>query len=184
MKDKIADILKAYTKKKGISASFVILENYAEELVKNGCVIQESKVETTAKEAEIMKALECYRNSKIITTEKGYISIGDIIDLINRKNAEAEAMKAHIRLLESENERLKKIINTSAIILPARKCGKTFLIKTTIEKITESARTAARAEAIKEVLEKVEALFPSDKRITTISRFTLRQISKEMGVEL
>ena len=36
MKDKIANILKEYTKKNGISASFVILEDYAEELVKNG----------------------------------------------------------------------------------------------------------------------------------------------------
>ena len=36
MKDTIANILKEYTKKNGISASFVILEDYAEELVKNG----------------------------------------------------------------------------------------------------------------------------------------------------
>ena len=36
MKDKIANILKEYTNKNGISASFVILEDYAEELVKNG----------------------------------------------------------------------------------------------------------------------------------------------------
>ena len=36
MKDKIANILKDYTKKNGISASVVILEDYAEELVKNG----------------------------------------------------------------------------------------------------------------------------------------------------
>ena len=41
MKDKIANILKEYTKKNGIMASYVILENYAEELVKNGCVISE-----------------------------------------------------------------------------------------------------------------------------------------------
>ena len=42
----------------------------------------------------------------------------------------------------------------------------------------------AKAEAIKEVLEKVKALFPTDKNFTTISRFALRQIAKEMGVEL
>jgi hypothetical protein len=36
MENKIANILKEYTKKNGISASFVILEDYAEELVKNG----------------------------------------------------------------------------------------------------------------------------------------------------
>lgn len=36
MKSKIASILKEYTKKNGISASFVILEDYAEQLVKHG----------------------------------------------------------------------------------------------------------------------------------------------------
>lgn len=36
MKNTIANILKEYTKKNHISASFVILEDYAEELVKNG----------------------------------------------------------------------------------------------------------------------------------------------------
>lgn len=41
MKDKIAEILKEYTKKNRIMASHVILEDYAEELVKRGCVIVE-----------------------------------------------------------------------------------------------------------------------------------------------
>ena len=36
MKEKIANILKEYTKKKRIMASSVILEDYAEELVKHG----------------------------------------------------------------------------------------------------------------------------------------------------
>ena len=36
MKSKISNILKEYTKKNGISASFAILEDYAEELVKHG----------------------------------------------------------------------------------------------------------------------------------------------------
>lgn len=42
MENIIANILKEYTKKKRISASFVILEDYAEELEKNGvqCVIR------------------------------------------------------------------------------------------------------------------------------------------------
>ena len=38
VKEKIKNILVDYTKKNGISASVVILENYAEELVKNGIV--------------------------------------------------------------------------------------------------------------------------------------------------
>lgn len=38
-KDRIAEILKAYTKKHNISASSVILEEYAEELVKQGVIV-------------------------------------------------------------------------------------------------------------------------------------------------
>ena len=44
-KEKITAILKAYTKKHNISASSVILEEYAEELVKQGAVFRESEVE-------------------------------------------------------------------------------------------------------------------------------------------
>ena len=43
MKDKIADILKSYTSKHGIMASHVILESYADELVKNGCIIADKQ---------------------------------------------------------------------------------------------------------------------------------------------
>ena len=39
MKDKIANILKEYTSKHGIMASSVILESYADELVKNGYIV-------------------------------------------------------------------------------------------------------------------------------------------------
>ena len=40
-KQKIVEILKAYTKKHNIMASSVILEEYAEELVANGVRVQE-----------------------------------------------------------------------------------------------------------------------------------------------
>ena len=43
-KEKIFEILKTYVKKNGIMASTVILEEYAEELVKHGCVISEKGV--------------------------------------------------------------------------------------------------------------------------------------------
>lgn len=52
MKDKIANILKEYTKKNGISASFVILEDYAEELIKNGCIIHSMR-DTDTKTEEL-----------------------------------------------------------------------------------------------------------------------------------
>lgn len=44
-------------------------------------------------DADIVKALEDYQNSPIIFTKKGIISIGDIIDLINRQQAEIERLK-------------------------------------------------------------------------------------------
>ena len=44
--EKITTILKAYTEKHGISASVVVLQEYAEELVRNGVSIEESEGET------------------------------------------------------------------------------------------------------------------------------------------
>ena len=41
---KITEILKAYTKKNNISASSVILEEYAEELVRQGAILPPCKV--------------------------------------------------------------------------------------------------------------------------------------------
>lgn len=46
-KQKIAEILKAYTKKHNISASSVILEEYAEELVANGVIVPPVEVGQT-----------------------------------------------------------------------------------------------------------------------------------------
>ena len=43
-KEKITAILKAYTKKHNISASSVILEEYAEELLANGVIVPPCKV--------------------------------------------------------------------------------------------------------------------------------------------
>lgn len=46
-KEKITEILKAYTKKHNISASSVILEEYAEELIANGVIVPPCKVGDT-----------------------------------------------------------------------------------------------------------------------------------------
>ena len=43
-RERITEILKAYTKKHNISASSVILEEYAEELVANGVIVPPCKV--------------------------------------------------------------------------------------------------------------------------------------------
>lgn len=47
---KIVKILKEYTKKHRILASSVILEEYAEELVKHGCIIRDEPLEEKAGE--------------------------------------------------------------------------------------------------------------------------------------
>lgn len=49
-KQKIVDILKAYTKKHNISASVVILEEYAEELLANGVIVPPVPICTTVYE--------------------------------------------------------------------------------------------------------------------------------------
>ena len=46
-REKITEILKAYTKKHNIMASSVILEEYAEELVKQGVIVPPCKVGDT-----------------------------------------------------------------------------------------------------------------------------------------
>ena len=45
-KERITEILKAYTKKHNISASSVILEEYADELLANGTIVPPCKVGT------------------------------------------------------------------------------------------------------------------------------------------
>lgn len=67
-------------------------------------------------DAEIIKALEDYKNSKILQTENGVISIGDILDLINRKDAEIERLKRElisadevIGYREAEIKRLQEV---------------------------------------------------------------------------
>ena len=45
---------------------------------------------------EIIKALEEYRNSKIVQSDNGVISIGNILDLINRQKAEIERLEQEL----------------------------------------------------------------------------------------
>lgn len=48
------------------------------------------------------------------------------------------------------------------------------------EDIFETAKETIKSEAIKEFEKKIFDLFPADKNHTTISRFTVKQITKEM----
>jgi hypothetical protein len=119
-------------------------------------------------EAEIMKALELCGKRSNGCADCPYFGIGghdklnrDILDLINRKNAEIEKRDKEIDKWQKVNFDL---CNAGGKLLHERK--------------------TIRQKAIKEFAERVIDLFPSDFSYTTISRFTIRKIAKEMGVEL
>ena len=56
---------------------------------------------------EIKKALKDYKNSKILQTENGIISIGDILDLINRLEVENRNLISEVNLYGQEVERVQ-----------------------------------------------------------------------------
>ena len=102
---------------------------------------------------EIVKALECYRNSKIIQVENGVLSIGDILDLINRLQEKDE--KRHkvfetkceeLEIAKAEIERLKNAGDN--------KTEELLRHNTFIKELHEKLKTA-KAEAYKEFAEKV-----------------------------
>ena len=74
---------------------------------------------------EIIKALEEYRNSKIVQSDNGVISIGNILDLINRQQAENKELKTENLILSQKRfniferieftDKLKKQIKSEAI---------------------------------------------------------------------
>lgn len=73
---------------------------------------------------EIIKVLEDYKNSKILQTENGVISIGDILNLINRQKAENEKLNIEIQAMrgvansyKAEVERLQKAIKVQDIMI-------------------------------------------------------------------
>ena len=71
---------------------------------------------------EIIKALEEYRNSKIVQSDNGVISIGNILDLINRQQAEIERLNSPVLIIDnvdlSENEIAEKLRNLPVQIFP------------------------------------------------------------------
>jgi hypothetical protein len=74
-KQKITEILKAYTKRNNISASSVILEEYAEELVANGVIVPPFKFGSTI---WIIRNREIYPHKidHLVISEFGMYSTG------------------------------------------------------------------------------------------------------------
>ena len=107
MKDKIADILKSYTSKHGIMASSVILESYADELVKNGVVVLPCKVGDMVYEPNIRGFVSVY---KIISfhISKGSTRVSwDLIEGIysNINGFEISALGESVFLTKEEAEK-------------------------------------------------------------------------------
>ena len=137
-------------------------------------------------EAEIMKEIETllqiarFVNSDYVTSPFEKKVLIAIQDLINRKNAECkdcgirtsesiEKLQKQIAEKTADNERLEKAMQVQEIMLD----NQDYAIK------------KARAEAIKEVLQKVEKLkYPNPMTMigTIIYGEDFDQIAKEMGV--
>ncbi len=140
-------------------------------------------------ESEIMKALEC-RNEDIIcaVTDKDnntyFVYNRDVIDLINRKNAESERVTTERDHLTETYMQVCNAWHDTTIELQA--------MRNRVKKMRVDIKTA-RAEAIKEFAERVKA---KHRRITDydeagfgcqifiVEEEYIDQIAKEMGVEL
>lgn len=72
-KERIVEILKNYTKKHGIMASVVILEEYAEELVNNGAIVPPCKVGDKIYFIDACETAEDFG--------KEYVSWGEVLQL-------------------------------------------------------------------------------------------------------
>ena len=99
-KEKITAILKAYTKKHNISASSVILEEYAEELLANGVIVPPCKIGDYVRFKGLttlwqVDAIHYYREGlPQITVTKGKISYtvtnDGMFEVFTKEKAEAK----------------------------------------------------------------------------------------------
>lgn len=98
---------------------------------------------------QIIQALEDYKNSKILQTENGVISIGDILYLINRQKAEIEEYKTLCDMQDKimlEQKVILEAINDEFNPLP---------FETDFDKAIKNAKS----EAIKEFAERLKEQF-------------------------
>ena len=100
------------------------------------------------------------------------------IDLINRKNAEIDRLKAVEESHREQNGELRKEVEE----LEEKAEHLAVFLKEAYEEI-EDKEITARAEAIKEVLEKVKEKQYLD-GVYVVDVKDIDQIAKEMGVEL
>ena len=99
-KEKITEILKDYTQKHNISASSVILEEYADELVKQGVTMSDNKQEKIENYTRKIAVYE--KTVENLTVEK--ITANEVIDKIEAENI---SLRAEIKKLKSMNRDLK-----------------------------------------------------------------------------
>ena len=104
---------------------------------------------------DIIKALEdIIKHLNFTQIKSGENVLANALDLINRQKAEIEKLEKGLRQVLTDVKEAKLCVVSD--------------IKT------------ARAEAITEYENKVLDLFPSDKNYTTVSKFSIKQIAKEL----
>lgn len=131
---------------------------------------------------DIICAMLRYSKTNILKVDGELISIGDILDLINRKNEEIESLKNHTDFLKSELNKVKEKLYGIT--------GKWDGTLGGIDKVANEVR----AEAFKECIEKIKSR--STKAVMTdheivvagsatyqISEVKLFEIEKELAGE-
>lgn len=85
-----------------------------------------------------------------------------------------------IDAMGADNKRLYQNLNEAHIDIKEKQAEIEDLKKVVIDDYATEYDNKIKAEAVKEFAERILNLFPADKNFTTISRFTIRQILKEM----
>lgn len=145
---------------------------------------------------QVKKALECCLSTSasdcIACTYRGKKD-GLFITCTNRLMADALALinsqEQRIKELGEENERLSKEVADLKDELKCEKETNAHLssqymsenhLRHQVEEMLANGMSVVKADTVRKMQERVLQLFPCDKKFTTISRFTIDQIAKEM----
>lgn len=196
-KEKMLEILKAHTIKHNIIASVVILEEYVDELIKNGCVITCINDEKMH-DSDVIKALECCISSSTAlacfkcpmvknkecngsNTNVNKLVVENALDLIKRLKAVSKAELDTIHTLGEDYEKALEEIN--------RKNAE--IEKLTVQKNAFAAGKKVEAEKVKEAQKIIKKLKADLKYylesnegngVVYIPKYVIEQRIKELGV--
>jgi DNA-binding ferritin-like protein (Dps family) len=109
----------------------------------------------------------------------------ELYELLQAYKADSEAYRSYSKTLEKENEGLKTLLDESFDTqnsLTEENERLKAMPHMLDEEYTETAKRFYK-KGVTDMKERIEALFPSDKKYTTISIFTLVQSAKELKGE-